>query len=267
MTSLNPVSNSRQQSGLGVSPAPFPNDTAFSELLTESMLETPSNPLDMENSFSSAAAPLSPVSVAQAAQPATAIWMWLLEQILEEAAQPTTAQPAAIADTPVETTAADSMVKTATGIIPSATTSAPPSATAGVRAKATEVSPLNAIIENASNRYGVPAALIRAVIEQESGGRTDAVSAAGAAGLMQLMPGTAQALGVQDVFNPSENVLAGTRYLAQLLQRFDGNVPLALAAYNAGPKAVEEYHGIPPYSETQRYVTRVLQLANQYSDA
>ncbi|MCL6593606.1 MAG: lytic transglycosylase domain-containing protein [Alicyclobacillus sp.] len=111
---------------------------------------------------------------------------------------------------------------------------------------------------SAAARYGVPAGLVMSVIAQESGGDPNAVSSAGAVGLMQLLPSTAAALGVADVRDPTANVDAGTRYLAQLLQQFGGDTALALAAYNAGPGAVQQARGIPPYAETQHYVQAVL---------
>jgi len=114
------------------------------------------------------------------------------------------------------------------------------------------------LIEEASSRTGLPEALISAVIETESGYRPDAVSSAGAQGLMQLMPGTARSLGVDDPLDPRENVLGGSEYLRKQLSRF-GSVEKALAAYNAGPRAVEQFGGIPPFRETQNYVRRVLQ--------
>jgi soluble lytic murein transglycosylase-like protein len=102
------------------------------------------------------------------------------------------------------------------------------------------------------------------MIAQESAGNPHAVSRAGAKGLMQLMDGTARDMGARNVFDPRDNVLSGTRYMRQLLDRFDGNVQLALAGYNAGPSAVERHKGIPPYSETQNYVQRVLGLQKQF---
>lgn len=118
---------------------------------------------------------------------------------------------------------------------------------------------LDRIVENSSEKYGVDPSLIMQVIKAESNGNTNAVSNAGAEGLMQLMPGTATSYGVTNSFDAAQNVDAGTHYLKDLLQRFHGNVALALAGYNAGPGAVEKYNGIPPYQETQNYVKKIMQ--------
>ena len=114
------------------------------------------------------------------------------------------------------------------------------------------------LIQQASDRYGVNPSLVNAVIRAESNFDASAVSGAGALGLMQLMPGTAQGLGVSDPMDPAQNIEGGVKFLSQLLKKYDGNVQMTLAAYNAGPGAVAKYNGVPPYSETQTYVKRVL---------
>ena len=115
-----------------------------------------------------------------------------------------------------------------------------------------------AIIREAADRYGLDEALIAAVIEAESQFNPRAVSRRGAKGLMQLMPDTAAALGVGDPFSPRENIDGGVRHLRALMDRFDNNVPLALAAYNAGHVAVVQHRGIPPYPQTRAYVNQIL---------
>ncbi|BBO71963.1 hypothetical protein DSCA_58930 [Desulfosarcina alkanivorans] len=113
-------------------------------------------------------------------------------------------------------------------------------------------------IKDAARKYNLPAKLIESVIQAESSFRVDAVSPAGAQGLMQLMPGTAKELGVDDPFDVRQNIDGGAGYLRRMMDRFGGDVKLALAAYNAGPGTVEKYNGNVPYRETQNYIERVL---------
>jgi len=117
---------------------------------------------------------------------------------------------------------------------------------------------LRALAEAAARRHGLDPALVLAVVHVESGFRPDAVSPKGARGLMQLMPGTATRLGVEDSFDPEQNLDGGTRHLGDLIARYNGDVKRALAAYNAGEGAVERHRGVPPYGETRAYVRNVL---------
>ncbi|MBI5641890.1 MAG: lytic transglycosylase domain-containing protein [Deltaproteobacteria bacterium] len=123
------------------------------------------------------------------------------------------------------------------------------------------------IIYNTSQRYGIDPKLVKAIVKAESDFDARAVSVKGARGLMQLMPETARLMGVRDIHDPEENVEGGIRYLSKLLKMFDWKVPLAVAAYNAGENAVLKYGSIPPYSETQTYVKRVLYYYSQYRGA
>jgi soluble lytic murein transglycosylase-like protein len=120
------------------------------------------------------------------------------------------------------------------------------------------------IIKQVSERFKVDRSLITAVIKAESDFDHRAVSRKGAKGLMQIMPATATLMNLEEPFNPEENITAGTRYLRLMLERFNKNKTLALAAYNAGPETVDAYRGVPPFPETKKFVRRVLNYYNQY---
>jgi Rod binding domain-containing protein len=121
-------------------------------------------------------------------------------------------------------------------------------------------------IQEAAIKYQLPLNLVYGVIAQESAGDAQSVSKVGAKGLMQLMDETASDMGVDNSYNPRQNIMGGARYLREQLDRFDGDLKLALAAYNAGPGNVEKYQGIPPFKETHDYVSKVLSYAGQFSD-
>jgi soluble lytic murein transglycosylase-like protein len=125
--------------------------------------------------------------------------------------------------------------------------------------------PYREVVVEACNIYMMDEALIRAVMEVESDYNRYAISSAGARGLMQLMPQTALQLGVRNIWDPQQNVQAGTAYLKRFLRRYSGNMELALAAYNAGPNAVLKYGQVPPYPQTMNYVQKVLRLYRDYS--
>ena len=128
-------------------------------------------------------------------------------------------------------------------------------------------SEINELINKYSEQAGLDVDFVKAVINQESGFNPNATSKCGAMGLMQLMPGTAQGLGVTNAYDPEQNIQGGTKYLKGLMDRFDNNKSLALAAYNAGPNAVKKYGGIPPYQETQNYVKSVLAKYDRIKEA
>lgn len=120
------------------------------------------------------------------------------------------------------------------------------------------------IINSASSRYGIDPDLVKAVVKAESDFDTNAVSVKGARGLMQLMPETSRRMGVKNVHDPEDNVEGGIKYLSKLLKMFDMQIPLAVAAYNAGENAVIKYGRVPPYAETQTYVKRVMRYYDAY---
>ncbi len=122
---------------------------------------------------------------------------------------------------------------------------------------------LDEIFQKASDTYQVPVELLKAVAKAESNFNPTSESHAGAKGIMQLMPGTAKALGVTDPFDPEQSIMGGAKYLSQQLARYDGNAVLALAAYNAGPGNVAKYNGVPPFKETQNYISKVMAYAGE----
>jgi hypothetical protein len=159
-------------------------------------------------------------------------------------------------------------------IVPTAIGPMPPGLPSGAPASASLVNPskplriaepvnLDQVVKDASGKHQIDPDFINSVIRAESGFNTRAVSPKGAQGLMQLMPGTASNLGVSNAFDPTANVDGGTRYLRGLLEKYNYDVPKALAAYNAGPHRVEQYHGVPPYLETRAYVARIIRDFNR----
>lgn len=126
-----------------------------------------------------------------------------------------------------------------------------------------ETKSLDDIFEEAAKKYNVPVNLLKAIGKAESGFDPKAVSRCGAQGVMQLMPATAASLGVKDAFDPEQNIMGGAKYIAQMLDKYDGNKKLALAAYNAGMGNVAKYGGVPPFKETQNYVVKVMKYMNE----
>ena len=133
-----------------------------------------------------------------------------------------------------------------------------PDAIGSVKEKASYKGDFNDIIDSTSKKYNISSSVVKAVIKAESNFNPSVVSSAGAMGLMQLMPDTARSLGVEDSFDPVENIEGGVKYLKDMLNKFGGNLELALAAYNAGPGNVVKYGGIPPFQETQNYVAKIM---------
>lgn len=125
---------------------------------------------------------------------------------------------------------------------------------------------IEGLIEKYSERNGLDKDFVKALVKQESGFNPKATSKCGAMGLMQLMPGTAQGLGVTNPYDAEQNIAGGTKYLRSMIDRFQGNEKLALAAYNAGPNAVKKYGGIPPYQETQNYVKNIMSMYQGYKN-
>ncbi len=139
-----------------------------------------------------------------------------------------------------------------------------PAAAPAVASNSADVSRFDDLIVSSAERYGVDPALVRAVVKAESGFDETALSRKGAQGLMQLMPGTARLHNVANAYNAEQNIEGGVKHLRLLLDRYQGDLQLTLAAYNAGIQAVEKYRGIPPFSETREYVRRVLDFHQHY---
>ena len=136
--------------------------------------------------------------------------------------------------------------------------------TSSVRSRAGDSSPFQGLITRAAKEHGIAEPLLKAIIKAESNFDPSAVSKKGAKGLMQVMPNNFKALQIRDPFDPEQNIMGGARYFGQLMKRFEGDLRLAIAAYNAGPDAVEQYNRIPPYKETMNYVKRVMKYYNDY---
>ena len=125
---------------------------------------------------------------------------------------------------------------------------------------------MDSIFQKASAQYDVPANLLKAVAKAESNFNPKAVSGSGAAGVMQLMPKTAEYLGVKDIFDAEQNIMGGAKYLSELIKKYDGNTALVLAAYNAGSGNVAKYGGIPPFNETKNYISKVMSYTKEGMD-
>ncbi|HTW40791.1 MAG TPA: lytic transglycosylase domain-containing protein [Solirubrobacteraceae bacterium] len=188
-----------------------------------------------------------------------------LQALIESARQVAAGMPLATPGTAVASQSGAAASQGATASLGS-TAAADPSDFASALQAATEGegSSYEAMIEQAAARNGIEPAVLHGLIQQESGFDPSAASSAGAAGLTQLMPGTAASLGVANPLNPAESIEGGARYLGEMMRQFGGNTADALAAYNAGPEAVQQYGGVPPYAETESYVTKVLGYAESY---
>ena len=201
-----------------------------------------------------------PQSTVPAGELAAASRISELQQLIERArgvATGTTTAPAPLAATPsTAPTAFAAALQAATAATPA---SAPTSGAEGAGTGA-----YDALIEQAAQRNGLDPAVLHGLIQQESAFNPGAQSSAGASGLTQLMPGTASSLGVTNPLDPAQSIEGGARYLSQMMAQFGGNTSEALAAYNAGPGAVQQYGGVPPYAETESYVTKVLGYAETY---
>lgn len=184
-----------------------------------------------------------------------------LQAMIEQARQASVGEPASAAAATVASPATSPSF--ADALQAATATSASPLAGQGAAGSA-QSSSYDPLIEAAAQRYGLDPAVLHGLIQQESGFDPSAQSSAGASGLTQLMPGTASSMGVANPLDPAESIEGGARYLSQMMSEFGGNTSEALAAYNAGPGAVKQYGGVPPYAETQGYVSKVLGYAEAF---
>ena len=184
-----------------------------------------------------------------------------------EAAKPTTSDDFAtvLADSTKAIENNQNTISTNTAVSDTSTVST--GQTAASSASSYTSSELDSIFEDAANTYGVSSIILKSIAKAESGFNPSAVSSAGAVGIMQLMPSTAAALGVSNSYDARENIMGGAKYISQLLSNYQGNISLALAAYNAGSANVDKYGGIPPFTETQNYVKKVLSYMEEFGSA
>jgi soluble lytic murein transglycosylase-like protein len=190
----------------------------------------------------------------------------ITQLITREPPAPTSAPATATTPTSFAATLQSATAPAATAATATAATAMTPAAAPGATTL-DPATPYAAQITAAAQRNGIDPALLAGLIKQESGFNPTITSSAGAVGLTQLMPGTASSLGVTDPTDPAQSIDGGARYLAQQLKTFGGDPAKALAAYNAGPGAVTQYGGVPPYAETQNYVKNVMAFADQYRGA
>ncbi len=207
---------------------------------------------------------LGPGGIAPPGELALAARIRQIQQMIQQAREGTLGAPAAPA-APVQSGASPNGFAAALSSATSgAATTAAGYATQSPTAAASAGGEYEALIAQAAQRNGIEPAILHGLIQQESGFDPNSRSSAGAMGLTQLMPGTASSLGVANPFDPAESIEGGARYLGKLMSEFSGNTTDALAAYNAGPAAVSQHGGVPPYPETESYVSKVLSYAAEY---
>jgi soluble lytic murein transglycosylase-like protein len=200
---------------------------------------------------------MSTAAIAPAGELAVTQRVQQIQSLIEQTRQSDVPAPAPAAPTA-------NMASVAPGGFAAALQAATATAPGTGASSASEATPYDALIAQAAQRNGIDPAVLHGLIQQESGFDPSSQSSAGASGLTQLMPATASSLGVANPLDPAESIEGGARYLSQMMARFGGNTTDALAAYNAGPGAVQQYGGVPPYAETQGYVSKVLGYAEAF---